>query len=91
MNNGAEELAKILNNFKNPPDYSPVYGTVTELPNLKIRCGAKIVLTARHIKSLVDLYKRDFDGNYIHLNKQVAMLPYNNNNNYLVLGVIQDG
>lgn len=91
MNNGVEEFAKILKGHENPPVYSPVYGTVAELPDLKIRYGPKIVLTNKNLKSLVDLRKRDTEGNYIYLNKQVAMLPYNDNNNYLVLGVVQNG
>ena len=91
MNNEIEEFAKILKGHENPPEYSPVYGTVSELPDLKIRRGSKIILTEKHIKSLINLYERDDYGNYIHLNKKVAMLPYNNDNNYLVLGVVQNG
>ena len=91
MNNGVEEIAKILKERENPPEYRPVFGTVAELPDLKIRYGAKIVLTSKHIKSLIDLSERNSDGNYIYLNKEVAMLPYNEYNNYLVLGVVHNG
>lgn len=91
MYNGVEEIAKMFKDCKNPPTYSPVFGTIEELPNLKIRRSSKIVLTDRHIKSLINLYDRDSEGNYIYLKKTVAMLPYNDNNNYLVLGVVRNG
>lgn len=91
MYNGVEEIAKMFKDCKNPPTYSPVFGIIEQLPNLKIRRGSKIILTDRHIKSLIDLYDRDSDGNYIYLKKTVAMLPYSDNNNYLVLGVVQNG
>ena len=91
MNHGIEEFAKILAQYKNPRPLRPVFGQVEELPTLKVRRNAKVVLTSRHIKSLIDLYDKDVDGNYIYLNKTVAMLPYDSDNNYLVLGVVQNG
>lgn len=91
MNNGIDELALLLCGYKNPPPYKPVFGTIEELPQLKIKLGAKITLTSRHIKSIVDLYKTNSDGEYIYLHKTAAMLPYDGNNQYLVLGVVFDG
>ena len=91
MNNGIEELAKLFKECKNPPSIYPVFVEIEELPTLKIRYNAKVVLTSSHIKSLIDLYETDIDGNYICIGATVAMLPYDNYNNYLVLGVVQNG
>ena len=91
MNNGIAELAKMFKNCQNPPPVCPVFGKIEELPTLKIRRNAKVVLTAAHIKSLIDLYETDIEGRYIHSGATVAMLPYDDDNNYLVLGVVQNG
>ncbi len=91
MNNAVEALAQMLKSRDNPKPFEPVFGTVEELPELKIRRGTKVVLTNAHCTSLLNLRQQDIEGNYIYLKKTVAMLPYNNNNNYLVLGVVQNG
>lgn len=86
-----EEFAELFKARDNTAEYAPVYGTIEELPEVKIRIGTKIVITAGQIKSLVNLKERNADEKYICLNKQVAMLPYANNNRYLVLGVVYNG
>lgn len=89
--NGIEEIAKLFKNRDNPDEYGPVFGRIEALPDLKIRLNDKILLSADNIKSLVDVDITDADGKYIYLNKQVALLPYKNNNQYLLLGVIANG
>lgn len=91
MNNGTEILAKMLKVRENPSVYSPVFGTIIDLVNLKIRRSDKIILTKENVKSLIDLYGRDNDGDYIYLGKEAAMLPYDGGNKYLILGVVQNG
>ena len=86
-----EELAKMLKDRDNPAEFAPVYGIIEELPEIKIRLCSKIIITSGQIKSLINLKERNVDGQYINLNKQVAMLPYNKDNQYLVLGVVCDG
>ena len=88
MKNGVETLAKMFKDRENATSDFVVFGKIIELPNLKIQFTSKIILTKDHIKSLIDLYKQDIDGRY---GKKVVLLPYNNDNSYIVLGVIQDG
>lgn len=88
MLNGAEEFAHMLRERDNPPQYSPVFGKIEELPDIKIRRGNKVQISQKKIKSLINLLERNATGDYIYLGKHVAMLPYNDNNNYLVLGVV---
>lgn len=86
-----EELAKLFKSRDNPAEFAPVYGIIEALPEIKIRRGAKIVIAEGQIKSLINLKERNADGKYIYLNKQAAMLPYGNDNKYLVLGVVYNG
>ena len=51
----------------------------------------RYVYKGRDVVSIVNLYERDAEGRYIHNGKKVVLLPYNNDNSYIVLGVIQDG
>ena len=83
MNNGYTELAKMLKNLNKGETYGPVFGRITQLPDIQ--------LTKNHVVSIVNLYERDAEGRYIHNGKKVVLLPYNNDNSYIVLGVIQDG
>ena len=48
--NGITELAKLLKERENQNDYSPVFGTIIELPNTKIRINDKILLTEEYLK-----------------------------------------
>ena len=41
--NGITELAKLLKERENSDGYSPIFGTVIELPNTKIRISEKVI------------------------------------------------
>ena len=88
MNNGITELAKLLRERENREDYSPMFGTITSLPNLQIKIGDKIVIDANDIKSCIDLYETDENGRYIHLDKEVVLLPYSDFQQFIVAGVV---
>lgn len=91
MKNGVETLAKMFKDRENTSGDLIVFGQIIELPNLKIQYTSKIILTKEHIKSLIDLYKQDNDGRYVYMGREVAMIPYSDNNRYLVLGVTENG
>ena len=86
--NGITELARLLKERDNLGGYAPLFGTVIELPSLKIRIGEKVILTQVHLKSLMDLYKTDSYGQYAYLNKEVVLLPYADNQRFIVLGEV---
>lgn len=87
--NGITELAKLLKERENSNGYSPMIGRIIELPNLKIRLGDKVILTSAHIKTCVSLDIVDGTGNYIHLGKEVVLLPYADNQKFILIGVVQ--
>ncbi|OQB14620.1 MAG: hypothetical protein BWY15_01137 [Firmicutes bacterium ADurb.Bin193] len=87
--NGITELAKLLKERENSNGYSPMIGRIIELPNLKIRLGDKVILTSAHIKTCVSLNTSDEFGQYIHLGKEVVLLPYADNQKFIVIGVVQ--
>ena len=86
---GITELAKLLKERENSGGYSPVIGKIIELPNIKIRVGDKVILTSAHIKSCVSLIDTDEDGRHINLGKEVVLLPYADNQKFIVIGVVQ--
>ena len=86
---GITELAKLLKERENSRGYSPVIGKVIELPNIKIRLGDKVILTAAHIESCISLTSTDENGKYINLGKEVVLLPYADNQKFIVIGVVQ--
>lgn len=86
--NGITELAKMLKERDNSDGYSPVIGTVIALPNIKIRLGDKVILTSSHIKSCIDLMQTNEHGQYINLGKEVVLLPFANNQKFIVIGVV---
>ena len=88
--NGITELAMLLKERENKGDYSPIFGRIIELPNLKIRVGSKIILTDLHIKkSCVYVKERDRYGRYIHLNREAVLLPYAGGQKFVLAGVVQ--
>lgn len=89
--NGITELAKILKGCENPLPFSPAFGTIKNLPDLKIQTESNIVLSKTQITSVFDVRKKDDNGNYIYLNKQAVLLPYENMNKYILIGVVHDG
>ena len=42
--NGITELAKLLKERENDTGYSPMFGTIIELPQVKIRLNEKVIL-----------------------------------------------
>jgi len=87
--NGITELAKLFKERDNSAGYSPVIGRIIELPNIKIRLNDKVILTSAHIKSCIYLTETDENGNYINLGKEVVLLPYADNQKFIVVGVVQ--
>lgn len=90
--NGVTELAKHIKNRDNPSPYTPMFGKIIELPNLKIQLGNNILLDADDIKFTFDLYETREEDNhteYIHLGKEVVLLPYDKDNKFVVVGVIK--
>lgn len=87
--NGITELAKLLKERENTNGYSPKIGKIIELPDLKIRLGDKVILTSAHIKTCVYLNTVDEFGQYIHLGKEVVLLPNADNQKFILIGVVQ--
>ena len=87
--NGITELAKLLKERENGTGYSPMFGTIIELPQIKIRLNEKVILNNSHLKSSINLMMQNEDGDYIYLGKEVALLPFANNQKFLVIGVVQ--
>ena len=86
--NGITELALLLKARENGAVYSPMLGTVIELPDLKIRLSEKVILNKSHIKACVDLYAKDEAGRYINLNREAALLPYADGQKFLLMGLV---
>lgn len=87
--NGITELAKLFKDRENETGYSPVFGTIIELPSTKIRLSEKVILTAEHISTIFNLHEQDAYGNYILLGKTILLLPYADNQKYIAIGVIR--
>ena len=87
MMDGVTELAKMLKDRENNSEYTPYFGRILELPNLKIAVGDKIILTS--VKSLINIYATDENGRYIYVGKEVVLLPYNKKQEYILIGVVQ--
>ena len=87
--NGITELAKLLKERENGTGYSPMFGTIIELPQVKIRLNEKVILNNSHLKSSINLMMQNEDGDYIYLGKEVALLPFANNQKFIVIGVVQ--
>lgn len=88
MNNGICELAKLLRERENRAEYSPMFGRVTALPNLQIQIGGRIVIDAESVKTCINLYETDADGQYLCLNKEVVLLPYAETQKFIVIGTV---
>ena len=86
--NGITELAKMLKERENSNGYSPMFGTVIELPSTKIRINDKVILTDSHLTLCINLKEQNADGEYINLGKTVVLLPYANGQKFIVIGVV---
>ena len=87
--NGITELAKLFKERNNGDEYSPMFGKVIQLPETKIRISEKIILNDSHLVCCIELKKRNTDGYYINLGKEVVLLPYAKNQKFVVIGVVQ--
>ena len=86
--NGITELAKLLKERENSDGYSPMFGTVIELPSTKIRIGDNVILTDSHITLCMNLKEQNSDSAYINLGKTVVLMPYANGQKFIVIGVV---
>ena len=86
---GITELAKLLKERENEKGYSPVFGTIIELPNTKIRISDKIILNDSYIKALFDYKQQNIDNEYIYLGSEVVLLPYQNHQKFIMIGVVR--
>ena len=86
---GITELAKLLKERENEAGYSPVFGTIIELPNTKIRISDKIILNDSYIKALFDYKQQNIDNEYIYLGSEVVLLPYQNHQKFIMIGVVR--
>lgn len=89
--NGVTELAKHIKNRDNPSPYTPMFGKIIALPKLKIQLGDKILLDADDVKAIFNLYEtREHDRyqEYIHLGREVVLLPYAADNKFIAIGVV---
>ena len=86
--NGITELALLLKERENGTAYSPMFGRITSLPDLKITVGDKITLTAFHVKRICEINQQDDNGQYINLNREAVLLPYADGQKFILLGVV---
>ena len=87
--NGITELAKLFKQRDNYSSYSPMFGKVISLPSTKIAVGDKIILTDEYLAKCFNLNEQDQYGNYVNIGKTVVMLPYQDNQKFILIGVIQ--
>jgi len=85
--NGYTELAKLLKERENKQEYSPVFGTIIDLPNLKIVLGGNVILSEDHIVRCVSVDGRDEDGGYVNLGREVVLLPFADNQKFILIGI----
>ena len=71
---------------------NPLFGRIISLPKLVIQLGNNILLDDSDIKSVFDIYEtqeRDNHTEYKYLGKEVVLLPYDNDNKFVVIGVTE--
>lgn len=87
------KLAKHIKSRDNPSPYTPMFGKIISLPELKIRLGTRVILTKDNIKSMFNIYEKvvhDDYTEYVHLNKTVVLLPYSGDNKFIAIGVLEE-
>ena len=89
MTNGISELAGLFKSCENGTAYSPMFGRIVALPDIKISLGDKITLSAWHIKRICEINQQDEFGRYINIGREVALLPYADGQRFLLVGVVQ--
>lgn len=88
---GYTELAKLFKDRNNLPIYTPMFGKIVSLPDLKIQCGNRVTLDITDITAMFDIFetvKHDTYIEYVNLNKTVVLLPYSNYQKFIALGVV---
>ena len=86
--NGITELAKLLKDRENPSGYAPLFGEIRSLPTVRIAVWERILLSARHLVSTVDLSRTDERGRYVYFGRTAVLLPYDDGQKYIVIGVL---
>ncbi len=89
---GVTDLARHIKARDNPSSYTPMFGRIISLPKLVIQLGNNILLDDSDIKSVFDIYEtqeRDNHTEYKYLGKEVVLLPYDNDNKFVVIGVTE--
>jgi len=87
--NGITELAKLFKERNNETGYSPMFGTIIELPHTKIRINEKVILNDSHIVCLFNLKEQNYHGDYINIGKEVVLLPFSNNQKFIAIGMVR--
>lgn len=91
--NNITKLAKHIKSRDNPAPYTPMFGKIISLPELKIRLGTRVLLTKSDIKATFDIYETkitDERVKYVNLNKTVVLLPYSSDNKFIAIGVLEE-
>ena len=89
---GVTDLARHIKARDNPSSYTQMFGRIISLPKLVIQLGNNILLDDSDIKSVFDIYEtqeRDNHTEYKYLGKEVVLLPYDNDNKFVVIGVTE--
>lgn len=87
------KLAKYIKSRDNPTLYTPMFGKIISLPELKIRLGTRVLLTKSDIKSMFNIYETELVDEhikYVNLNKTVVLLPCSGDNKFVAIGVIEE-
>ena len=74
---GITELAARIKGMETS-QYSPMIGTITSLPELKIRLGDRVQVDADKVTAGFDIYetvRHETYTEYVNLGKQVVLLP----------------
>lgn len=74
---GVTELAARIKGMETS-QYSPMIGTITSLPELKIQLGDRVQIGADRVIMVFDIYemvRHDTYTEYVNLGKQVILLP----------------
>lgn len=74
---GITELAARIKGMETS-QYSPMIGTITSLPELKIRLGDRVQVDADKVTVVFDIYetvRHETYTEYVNLGKQVVLLP----------------
>lgn len=87
------KLAKHIKSRDNTTPYTPMFGKIISLPELKIRLGTRVLLTKSDIKATFNIYETEIVNErvkYVNLNKTVVLLPYSGDNKFIAIGVLDE-